>query len=119
MVEIFKQKQSGIKMESVDDEIDYRAILLVLTANGFVYENSQEVYESVSKELSAFFAEIIEEGQKNREIRQDFSTEDIVESLIIMYMGIQYKWELYYIEDMISAFEDNFNLEWEKIRFRE
>jgi len=34
-------------------------------------------------------------------------------------MGIEYKWEMYLIDDMISTFEDNFNLQWEKIRFRE
>ena len=78
-----------------------------------------EFYRGVLKELKDFFREIVEEGQKNREIRQDLSSEDIVESLIIMYSGIQYKWELYLIDDMVSAFEDNFDLEWEKIRFRE
>ncbi|MDO5861115.1 hypothetical protein [Methanobrevibacter sp.] len=119
MVEIFKQKETGIKIESIDDEIDYRAILLILTGNGFTYENSGEFGQSILKELRAFFTEIIEEGRKNREIRQDFSVEDIAESLIITYMGIQYKWEIYLIDDMISAFEDIFNLEWENIRFRE
>ena len=69
--------------------------------------------------MKDFLTEIIVEGQKNRQIRQDFSTEDIVESLIIMYMGIQYRWEVNLIYDMSSVFEDNFNLEWEKIRFRE
>ena len=119
MAEIFKEKETGIKIESIDDEIDYRLILLILTANGFDYENSQNFYQSVLKELREFFTEIINEGQKNRQIRQDLSTEDIVDSLIIMYIGIQYKWEMYLIDDMISAFEDIFNLEWEKIRFRE
>ena len=33
MAEIFKQKQTGINIESIDDEIDYRTILLILTAN--------------------------------------------------------------------------------------
>ena len=75
--------------------------------------------QSTLKELKEFITEIIKEGQKNRQIRQDFSTEDIVESLMIMYSGIQYKWEVYLIDDMISTFEDNFNFEWEKIRFRE
>ena len=103
----------------IDDEIDYRDILLVLTAYGFTYENSSELSQTLLKEMSEFFTEIIEEGQKNREIRQDFSAEDIVESLMIMYSGIQYKWEVYLIDDMISTFEDNFNFEWEKIRFRE
>ena len=119
MLEIFKQKQSGVEIETIDEEIDYRAILMILTANGFAYENSQNFYNNILKELEELFTELIEEGQKNRQIRQDLPTEDIVESLIIMYMGIEYKWEMYLIDDMISTFEDNFNLQWEKIRFRE
>ena len=119
MAEIFKQKTIGIEIESIEGEIDYRHILLVLTGNAFVYENSQELWRSVLEELKEFFTEIIREGQKNRQIRQDLSAEDIAESLILMYMGIQYKWDTYLIEDMVSEFEDNFNLEWEKIRFRE
>ena len=119
MAEIFKQKQTGIKIETIEYEIDYRNILNVLTPNVFSYENSMEFYQGVLRKLKDFFAEIVEEGQKNSEIRQDLSTEDIVESLIIMYLGIQYKWEVYLIDDMISAFEDDFDLEWEKIKFRE
>ena len=119
LAEIFKQKQTGINIESIDDEIDYRTILLILTANGFAHENFQDLCQILLNELKELFTEIINEGQKNREIRQDLPTEDLVESLIIMYMGIEYKWEIYLIDDMISTFEDNFNLQWEKIRFRE
>ena len=119
MVEIFRQKQIGIEIESVDEEIDYRIILAILTAKGFVHENFQELLQSLLNELKEFFTEIVEEGQKNRQIRQDFSTEDIVASLINMHMGIAYKWESYIIDDMVSVFEDNFDLQWEKIRFRE
>ena len=119
MVEICKQKETGIRIESFEEEIDYRSVLLVLTGNGFAYENYRELTHSILKDLKEFLTDIIEEGQKNREIRQDYSTTDIVESLIIMYMGIQYKWEVYLIDDMVSDFEDNFNLEWEKIRFKE
>ena len=119
MAEIFTQKQAGIKIETIEDEIDYRIILLILTAKGFANENYPRFLPNSLNELKEFFTEIIEEGQKNRQIRQDFPTEDIAESLIIMYLGIQYKWDIYLIDDMISDFEDNFNLEWEKIRFRE
>jgi len=119
MAEIFKQKETGIKIETIDDEIDYRIILAILTANGFAHENFQDLCQILLNELKELFTEIIKEGQKNRQIRQDLPTEDIVESLIIMYMGIEYKWEMYLIDDMISTFEDNFNLQWEKIRFRE
>ena len=118
MVEIFKQQQTGIEIESID-EIDYRIILAILTAKGFVHENFQRLLQSLLNELKEFFTEIVEEGQKNRQIRQDFSTEDIVASLINMYMGIAYKWESYIIDDMVSVFKDNFDLQWEKIRFRE
>ena len=119
MAEIFRQKETGIRIESIDGDIDYRSVLLVLTGEGFAYENYGEYTHCILKELSDFLTEIIEEGQKNRQIRQDRPTEDIVESLIIMYMGIQYKWEVYLIDDMISTFEDNFDLEWEKIKFTE
>ena len=119
MAEIFKQKETGTPIESIDDEIDYRSILLVLSGNGFAYENNKELSQSIIKESREFLTEIIKEGQENGEIRQDFSSEDIAESLILMYMGIQYRWEVNLIDDMSSVFEDNFNLEWEKIRFRE
>ena len=118
LVELFKQKQRGIELETIED-VDYRIIIDVLTANGFAYENSEEIYRSVMKELMEIFAEIIREGQKNRQLRQDISTEDIAESLILMYLGILYQWDIYWIDDMISAFEYSFELEWEKIRFKE
>jgi len=118
LIEMFKQKQYGIEIETIEN-IDYRKILEVLTANGFAHEDSHELYQEVIKELDEFMTEIIEEGQKNKEIRQDLPSTDLADSLIIMYLGIQYKWEIYWIDDMISTFEDNFNLEWEKIRFRE
>ena len=119
MAEIFKQKQAGIKIEIIEDEIDYRIILMILTPNGFSYENSVELCQGILKELENLFTKIVEEGQKNSEIRQDLSTEDIVESLTLMYIGIQYIWEIYWIDDMIQAFEENFDLQWEKIKFRE
>lgn len=118
MVEMFKQKQIRIKIETIDD-VDYRIIGDVLTSKGFTYENSHEIYKEVLKELKEFFTEIIDEGQENRQIRQDLPTEDIAKSLINMYLGIQYQWDIYWIDDMVSAFEDNFDLEWEKIKFRE
>ena len=34
-----KQKETGIGIESIDDEIDYRSVLLVLTGTGYAYEN--------------------------------------------------------------------------------
>ncbi|WP_407380648.1 TetR/AcrR family transcriptional regulator [Methanobrevibacter sp.] len=118
LAEMFKEKQSGIEIETIDN-VDYRIIVDVLTANVLAYENSHEIYRNVLKELMELFTEITVEGQNNREIRQDLPAKDIAESLIRIYLGIQYKWEVYWIDDMVSSFEDNFDLEWEKIRFKE
>ena len=79
LVEIFKKQEAGIKIESIDEEIDYRVILSIMTAKGYVYENTVESVQSALKELGEFFTEIINEGQKNREIRQDIPNDDIVE----------------------------------------
>jgi len=35
MAEIFKQEETGINIESIDEEMDYRSILLVLSGMGF------------------------------------------------------------------------------------
>lgn len=118
MIEYFKQNETGIRIETIDEEIDYRMLLLILTEKGFDNGNSRAFCRRVLKEMKEFYTEIIKEGQKNREIRQDLSSEEITDSLIIMSLGIQYTWEIYLIDDMVSVFEDNFNLEWEKIKFR-
>jgi len=119
MTEIFKQYQSRIIIKTTEDEIDYRTILFILTPIITRYENSWECYHGIIKELNDILTEIVEEGQKNRQIRQDISSEDIAGSLIILFTGIEYKWELYFIDDMVSEFENQFKLEWEKIKFRE
>ena len=85
MAEIFKQKETGIEIESIDEEIEYRYILLILTAKGFAYGNYLKSLHIALNELKEFFTEIIEEGQKNRQIRQDLPAEDIAESLILIY----------------------------------
>ena len=119
IAEVFMQNQTEIKIESIDDKVDYRVILEVLTPNICNHEYVLSFYSDFLNEFKKFLTQIIEEGQKNREIRQDLSSADIAESLIIIYMGIHYQWEVYLIDDMISVFEDNFDLEWEKIKFRE
>ena len=50
MIEILKQKQTGIEIETIED-IDYRIILDVLTAYGFAYENSHQFCNDTIKEL--------------------------------------------------------------------
>ena len=52
------------------------------------------------------------------EIRKDFSTKDIVESLYNMYMGVQYFWIILAVNDIDLIFEKNFNLTWYNIEYK-
>ena len=62
--------------------------------------------------------ELVEDGKRKNEIRQDFSTENIAESLFIMYMGIQDLWLLITDDDIDLIFEKNFDMTWKVIEYR-
>lgn len=64
MVEIFKQKQTGIEIKTIEEDIDYRTILMILTPNGFSYENSMEFYQGVLKELNDFLQKLLRKVKK-------------------------------------------------------
>jgi hypothetical protein len=62
-----------------------------------------------------FLAVLVEDGKRQNEIRHDFSTENIVDSLYIIYMGIQYYWLIFPNDDINSMFEKNFDIAWKAI----
>ena len=68
-------------------------------------------------DIKLFLTALVEDGKRQNEIRQDFSTENIVESLVIMYMGIQYSWLIFANDDTDLIFEKNFDITWAAIKY--
>ena len=69
-----------------------------------------------AKDIEIFLAGLVEEGKRQNEIRKDFSTKNIVESLFIMYMGIQYFWLTFANDNTDLTFEKNFDITWQAIK---
>ena len=105
---------SGLEFESIK-EINYRDVLLLLTATGHSHDKVNSIIEQTGKDIEIFLTDLVEEGKMKNEIRQDFSTKNIVESLYVMYMGIQSFWFTFQDMDIDLIFEKNFELTWHAI----
>ena len=69
-------------------------------------------------DIQMFLTDLVEDGKRKNEIRQDFSTKNIVDSLHNMYMGIQYFWLSSAIEYTDLLFEKNFDMTWRAIEYQ-
>ena len=67
------------------------------------------------EDIGIFLTGLVEDGKRQNEIRQDFSTKSIVESLYVMYMGIQGFWLSFPNDDIDFMFEKNFDMAWQAI----
>ncbi len=105
----------GVEIESIDEKINYRDVILLLTATGYAEDDVGSIIEQTGNDIGIFLTGLVEEGKRKNEIRHDFSTEKIVESLYIMYMGIQGLWFAFVEEDFDFIFEKNFDMTWQAI----
>ena len=106
----------GVEIESINEKINYGDVILLLTSIGYADDDVNSIISQTEKDIKKFLTAFVEEGKKQNEIRQDFSTKKIVNSLYIMYMGIQYFWLTFADEDMDLIFEKNFELTWQAIK---
>ena len=106
----------GVEIESINEKINYGSVLILLTATGYSHDEVSEIILQTGNDIRIFLTDLVEEGKRQNEIRQDFSTENIVESLYIMYMGIQGFWLLFPNEDIDFMFEKNFDMTWQAIK---
>ena len=83
---------NGVEIKSINEKINYRSVMYLLTATGYAEDKVTSIISQTGKDIEIFLAGLVEEGKRQNEIRKDFSTKNIVESLFIMYMGIQYFW---------------------------
>jgi len=106
---------NGVEIESINEKINYSSVILLLTPKGYAYEDINRIISQLETDIKTFLSGIVEDGKRQNEIRQDLSTEDIAESLHILYMGIQYYWLIFPDDDIGSMFEKNFEMTWQAI----
>ncbi|MBQ9160565.1 MAG: TetR/AcrR family transcriptional regulator [Methanobrevibacter sp.] len=109
---------NGVEIESINEKINYRDVIILLTATGYAEDEVSGIVSQTGKDIGMFLTDLVEDGKRKNEIRQDFSTENIVESLVIMFMGIQYEWLIFANDDTDFIFEKNFDMTWQAIKFQ-
>ncbi len=105
----------GVEIESINEKINYASVILLLTSIGHAHDDVNSIISQTGNDVRIFLTDLVEEGKRQNEISKDFSTENIVESLYIMYMGIQYFWLNFPNADIDLIFEKNFNMTWQTI----
>lgn len=106
---------NGVEIKSIDEKINYRSVMYLLTATGYAEDEVYSIISQTGKDIRIFLTDLVEDGKRQNEIRQDFSTKNIVESLFTMYMGIQSLWLTLAYEKIDSIFEKNFDITWQAI----
>lgn len=106
---------NGVEIKSINEKINWATVLILLTATGYSDDEVNRLVLQIGNDTGIFLTELVEDGKRQNEIRKDFSTKSIAESLYNMYMGIQGFWLIFPDEDIDSIFEKNFELTWQAI----
>ena len=109
---------NGVEIESINEKIHYREVIFLLTATGNASDDVNSMVSQTVKDIEIFITDLVEEGIRRNEIRHDFSVEKIVESLYLMYFGVQNFWLIFPNNDIDNIFEKNFDLTWQAIKYR-
>ena len=91
---------------------------MLLTSTGYANDDVRRVISQTGNDIGIFLTDLVEDGKMQNEIRKDFSTKNIAESLYIMYMGIQCIWLDFPNEDIDLIFEKNFEMAWQAIEYQ-
>lgn len=106
----------GVEIESINEKINYSSVILLLTSIGHAHHDVNRIISQTENDIKIFLADLVEEGKRQNEISGDFSTENIVDSLHILYMGTQYYWLNFPDADIDLIFEKNFDMTWQTIK---
>ncbi len=118
LVYILHHYIKGVEIESINEKINYRDVILLLTSTGYAEDEVDSIVSQTGKDIRAFLTDLVEDGKRQNEIRQDFSTEKIVESLVILFMGIQYSWLIFANDNTDLIFEKKFEMTWKAIEYQ-
>ena len=106
---------NGVEIESINAKINYGDVLILLTATGYADDEVNSIISQTGNDIEIFLTDLVEDGKRQNEIRHDFSTKNIVESLYFMYMGIQGVWFAFPNANIDLLFEKNFDMTWQAI----
>ncbi len=106
---------NGVEIKSINEKINYREVILLLTAIGYGEDKVNSIISQTGKDIRTFLTGLVKNGKRQNEIRQDVPTEKIVETLVILFMGIQYSWLIFANDDTDFIFEKNFDMTWKAI----
>ncbi|MBR6024908.1 MAG: TetR/AcrR family transcriptional regulator [Methanobrevibacter sp.] len=106
----------GVEIESIDEKISYGTVLILLTSTGYANDEVNRIILQTGNDIELFLTGLVEDGKRQNEIRKDFPSKNIAQSLYIMYMGIQGIWLSFPNEDIDSIFEKNFEMTWQAIK---
>ncbi|WP_407415411.1 TetR/AcrR family transcriptional regulator [Methanobrevibacter sp.] len=109
---------NGVEIKSINEKINYGDVILLLTGTGYVEDEVIRIVLQTGRDIKIFLTALVEDGKRQNEIRHDFSTENIVESLVIMFMGIQYSWLICANDDTDLIFEKSFDTTWTAIKYQ-
>ena len=109
---------NGVEIESINEKINWEAVLILLTATGYADDEVNRIVLQTGNDVEIFLTNLVEDGKRQNEIRQDFSAKNIAESLYTLYMGIQGFWLVFPDKDIDSIFEKNFDMAWQAIEYQ-
>ena len=112
---ILHQFINGREFENTHEKINYNSVIHLLTSIGYTHDDVNREISQMGNDTRKFLTDIIDDGKRQNEIRKDFTTENIVESLYTMYMGVQYFWLIFANDDIYLIFEKNFDITWQAI----
>ena len=109
---------NGVEIKSIHEKINYRTVILLLTSAEYALDDVNKIISQTGNDISLFLTDLVEDGKRQNEIRQDFPTENIAESLYILYLGIQNLWVTFANDDVNLIFEKHFEMTWQSIEFQ-
>ncbi|MBQ2832890.1 TetR/AcrR family transcriptional regulator [Methanobrevibacter sp.] len=109
---------NGVEIESINEKINYRSVIFLLTATGYAEDEVYSIIAQTGEDIRIFLTGLVEDGKKQNEIRKDFPTKNIVESLLTMYMGIQSFWLTFANDNTEAILEKNFDIAWQAIEYQ-
>ena len=61
----------GVEIENISEKINYRDVILLLTATGYAEDEVNGIVLQTGKDIKIFLTGLVEEGKSQNEIRQD------------------------------------------------